>query len=1024
MWLAKKVALLKNQKQHVTGLYDHQAEAIDRTIEYFRKARTKPDNRAALVQLPTGSGKTGIVAVLTRAVPEIRRSLVLAPRVAIRDQLLNQIKDQFFQTINYTVRPRRTELLTKARLQEVARSREDVVFIATIQQVESLHRSDPVAHETLRDVIQFVAMDEGHYEPAPSWSAAIRALQKPTVLLTATPYRNDLRAFRMDESAISTLRFQDAVDRNVIRDVEFVERPQLIEPTRFARDVIDTFEELFAPPLRPTRRIIVRCDSAQRIRAVCAAFKTQGYAALGIHETFAPAPADAEFTRRVPKPHENTAVVWVHQFKLLEGIDDSSFQVVAAYDEIKSLRSLVQQIGRVIRISDAPKQTAYVLDYHSGRHHKLWTRYLDFDKSITAEHLASSVAARVAHALMQGLGQVEYVDRTVREPFSVSILDNPLQQLKVPREVHLIQKEVHPAIQNTTRWLESSLREGDCEFSVYAIDEKTRCVPYISVRNSPYLADTFFLEPKVEVAIVREYQDLIAFFDTGGRVPLHQGAAGTGGPVSGQRLAKLINRSKRSRIASLSTGNTSVASRSLRTRTTTAASIEEAASFFDDFQHAVTAVAGYSDEVAPVSGRREDIRRYLGFVRGRVSEPAASRPLEEYLVWLDQVVSVVESRRPRLSVFNRYCVEMRDPPANPGPRNILIDFSEAIERYVLIGSTPQVGLCVDDSCCDCSPVEGTEGQWSFRLTANKRQFVVNIVFDEPRGKYLLRSEELDAHYISRDSGARQKLTQYLNSEQSFTIVTETRQAVYLHGAFYENGVPTGRHFDPDSFAIGQIMEPIGELRDAYSEKGKNCVRGGTGWQKGSLFAHIDRIKTGGSVFSEVDDPISLVCDDLDDEVADFILADRGGNRVVLIHAKANSKWSPLSASSLQEVCAQAVKHARVLSMFADVRPPNVKKWGGQWRAPNTCKGLVNRRIRLGLKDPEQHWKKLEASIRNPRTVREVWIVLGNMLSKSALEIELGKTVPAPQTFHIVHLLQNTMAAISSMGASLRVYCCE
>jgi superfamily II DNA or RNA helicase len=42
---------------------------------------------------------------------------------------------------------------------------------------------------------------------------------------------------------------------------------------------------------------------------------------------------------------------WLHQTKLLEGVDDPSFVAVAIYDVFGNARQLVQQIGRVLRFA-------------------------------------------------------------------------------------------------------------------------------------------------------------------------------------------------------------------------------------------------------------------------------------------------------------------------------------------------------------------------------------------------------------------------------------------------------------------------------------------------------------------------------------------------------------------------------------------------------------------------------------------------------------------------------------------------
>jgi hypothetical protein len=52
-------------------------------------------------------------------------------------------------------------------------------------------------------------------------------------------------------------------------------------------------------------------------------------------------PAAGEY-RKVPNPDNVDATFWLHQFKLLEGIDDARFQLIALYSELRSMRAFVQ----------------------------------------------------------------------------------------------------------------------------------------------------------------------------------------------------------------------------------------------------------------------------------------------------------------------------------------------------------------------------------------------------------------------------------------------------------------------------------------------------------------------------------------------------------------------------------------------------------------------------------------------------------------------------------------------------------
>ncbi|MCV0386471.1 MAG: DEAD/DEAH box helicase family protein [Nitrobacter sp.] len=62
-------------------LWDHQKAAIGTVVAYLNANRAIPERpehqEAALLKLPTGTGKSGIIAVLARCLPNVRKVLVL-----------------------------------------------------------------------------------------------------------------------------------------------------------------------------------------------------------------------------------------------------------------------------------------------------------------------------------------------------------------------------------------------------------------------------------------------------------------------------------------------------------------------------------------------------------------------------------------------------------------------------------------------------------------------------------------------------------------------------------------------------------------------------------------------------------------------------------------------------------------------------------------------------------------------------------------------------------------------------------
>ena len=81
-------------------LWRPQQDAVQFMRRYISAYWHGETEKSALVHMPTGSGKTGVIAALTRCVPEVGCAVVLTPRVALRRQLLSDIQSRFFKHLD------------------------------------------------------------------------------------------------------------------------------------------------------------------------------------------------------------------------------------------------------------------------------------------------------------------------------------------------------------------------------------------------------------------------------------------------------------------------------------------------------------------------------------------------------------------------------------------------------------------------------------------------------------------------------------------------------------------------------------------------------------------------------------------------------------------------------------------------------------------------------------------------------------------------------------------------------------
>ena len=215
-----------------------------------------------------------------------------------------------------------------------------------------------------------------------------------------------------------------------------------------------------------------------------------------------------------------------------------------------------------------------------------------------------------------------------------------------------------------------------------------------------------------------------------------------------------------------------------------------------------------------------------------------------------------------------------------------------------------------------------------------------------------------------------------------------------------------------------------KLAKVKSEKGFYTIENGNKWQKDCLFGIIDCLGKNTDLQNILNQDIDImICDDgSKNEVADFILASTKKKKVIFIHAKAAKTIRPYSASALMEICGQATKNLNYISRVNTSMPPNIKNWNKPWKVASV-KGEVRERIRLGNRKPMKIWGEIYNNIiKNPLADREIWIMLGHILSKSKFEKNLSYRDPLPEAIQLLYILQSTMVNIEKVGVKLRIFC--
>ena len=710
-------------------LWEHQRGAIETAAAYLIADPHLPERKtlreAALLKLPTGTGKSGIVAVLSRCLPQVTRTLVLTPRQTLVAQMKDDVRFRFWKHLRYDVTDGTTftadaataggdlgeayvETLLPSNigliLQHVATAGR-TILVGTYQALDMIRRQskdgrvtsavDRKAAEDMLDLLatfDLILVDEGHYEPAISWSKGVRELNRPTILLSATPYRNDFKSFRVRGRFVFNYAHHDAVQKHVIREVA-IEPAKVGGTAPASQQFVDALAQLL-PKLKrqaaawtKTPKIMIRADDLETLEdlqgLIDAKFRTKS---VLIHDRASP-------SRKYPRRYDDArrafreaadAEFWLHQFKLMEGVDDPDFIVAAVYDLPTNGRQLVQQIGRIVRTGPGRirRQTAWVVatPENARRIEATWERYRKYEK-YCAENTRHIVVNEIAlpDRVLELMPESQYVGGEFRQRFDPSTaLSSGDLQLSTSAAVFEWARPKR-AISELAESLEDAIMEED-RFRIVPIGGlPANCVgfTYYAWRNSPLLVDKFFSEWKLGAFVAAQHGDLVLVHDSE-RIVLDPDALGlrTASRTLLERAFPEASGKRTSRLTRMSFGSLDMAEQAIRTMAMRTRSFETTFTDLLDPNLVPTAAAGFV-------GRKG---RYIGFATARFRDSSERRvPVAEYVEWTRAVARELGATRRASSVFGRYAL-IRDniTPAGAEPRTILLNLS----RDELLEDTP------------------------------------------------------------------------------------------------------------------------------------------------------------------------------------------------------------------------------------------------------------------------------------------------------------------------------------------------
>ena len=392
-------------------LREPQREAHRHVREHFAT-----ENTPAIIQIPVGCGKTGIMATLPFGVAS-SRALVITPNLTIRNGVARALdiasRECFWAKTR--VLPDFTHGPYFAVLDSVDANIHDCTeshFVVTnIQQLAS--SADRWLPQFPPNFFDMILVDEGHHAAAESWQKVFRRFPDAKVVsLTATPFRADeqplegeliyrypfsramlngfIKQIHSRSVAPEELYFTvaDETRRHTLdevlelREEQWFRRGVALSPEcnrHIAEASIQRCNQLRSETGLPHQIIAAACsiDHARQVRSI---YEELGYRAAEIHSSMSEEDREAVLDKL--QLNQIDCIVQVQM--LGEGFDHPRLSVAAVFRPFRSLSPYIQFVGRVMRVvvqdePDHPDNQGWVISHVGLNNEERWQEFRELD---------------------------------------------------------------------------------------------------------------------------------------------------------------------------------------------------------------------------------------------------------------------------------------------------------------------------------------------------------------------------------------------------------------------------------------------------------------------------------------------------------------------------------------------------------------------------------------------------------------------------------------------------------------------
>lgn len=983
-----------------------QLEAVRSFVRYAEENDTE---RGFLINLPTGAGKTGVISLISH-LSDALKVLVICHRKAVKDQLFKEISKKFFRN---TIGDQEFEL--KKTYRDSNFDQGDGVYITSFQKLTML------SDEELKNVqsdFDLIIVDEGHSEPSPVWREIIRQSAAMKVVVTATPYRNDLFELNVSTDHFYVFTFKEAIDDGVI-----------MEPLY---EQVDREEDLLAGILgylgaNEDVKCIVKCKSLEEILKYHELL-SQSFITASVHERLEIDEAQNKFKRVGPALKVEGVRVIIHQHKLDEGVDIPEAKLLILTYELGSGRELVQAVGRIVRRYGATQPL--VIDLSRGANEGMWDGYQKFDSYLAnggaGEFVSSLSTSYLIESFLESFPRYSYFDGKFKERVDLNSVD-PEDDLKIPHaSVCFVQKEVDfslPLLMDRLYW---ELHGSGSLVKSYEEVLDLQVMIYVEFKSSKFFTNKLFFEPRLHVVVVKEIDSGVAIFDSGGGRYYNQEQYRLGNAI---HIDKLTALAAKTAINQIKETHARAIGRALRRPESVALkgqNLDGGRGSQSNSRYALTMVK--VDNIG-LDGKR-DSSFYIGARSGRVVDQKESNfTLQDISEWVDTISQCINAGGNAGRLIKSYAQPVSEKPTSE-ILSVLLDFTdlegpEATNHGVIYPDFVYVDY-----------------QQGITFDAQGDLIELSLSYSDDDGFF-----EVALSGASEGRADIEWIVEYLNSGHRLKVLYEDG-VTYLAGAFYKLALPYERGIPAEESFAGNAIFPLDALRaPALREKGhtldhKYHRTTRADFDTDSIFYLIDLLKGYGDQTTQIGalGPFAtyipacdiVLCCDMGVEPADFILS--SPEKLCFVHVKCGDSLNPQSpAGAIAEVGSQAIKNVHMLiSGLKRVKPGNFSTWKQAWPAAGAefpldtryrlVEGSINHPAPLDDSLSERVWDVICERRVSMKCKKEIWIVAGNSFSASHFTRSMQSPLAcSPTSIQAYQLIEDWLSTADELDVDLKIF---